>query len=90
MSKGLQAKHVSSDSFLAAIRQDIAGRAAESGVDQKWVCASVWNVAAILGIPDKVVRAKVRALVRQRLITGCACGCRGDLQIREPDDTPLT
>jgi hypothetical protein len=32
-------------------------------------------------IPEKIVRAKARALVRRRLIDGCTCGCRGDFEI---------
>jgi hypothetical protein len=34
--------------------------------------------------PEKVVRAKLHALLRRKLIYGCVCGCRGDFTI-----TPL-
>jgi len=31
--------------------------------------------------PDKVVLAKMRSLIKRGLVSGCACGCRGDFQI---------
>jgi hypothetical protein len=30
------------------------------------------------GIPGKLALAKMRMLMRRRLVDGCACGCRGD------------
>jgi hypothetical protein len=33
------------------------------------------------GIPDKVRRAKLDAMARRKLVTGCGCGCRGDWMI---------
>lgn len=34
-------------------------------------------------IPVKVVLAKARRLIRRGVITGCACGCRGDFEVAE-------
>jgi hypothetical protein len=31
--------------------------------------------------PPKVVLAKIRSMIRRRIIKGCGCGCRGDLEI---------
>lgn len=31
--------------------------------------------------PDKLVRAKMRSLIRRGLVSGCACGCRGDFEL---------
>lgn len=31
--------------------------------------------------PEKVVLAKMRALIRRELVSGCDCGCRGDFEI---------
>ena len=31
--------------------------------------------------PPKVVRAKLHALLRRKLIAGCVCGCRGDFTL---------
>lgn len=45
--------------------------------------ASRWSLADRLGFPDRVVLAKMRALIRRGLVKGCACGCRGDF---EPTD----
>ena len=34
-----------------------------------------------VAIPEKVVRAKAKRLIRRGLVTGCTCGCRGDFEI---------
>lgn len=34
------------------------------------------------GFPEKVLLAKLRAMIRKGLIDGCACGCRGDFRIK--------
>jgi hypothetical protein len=39
--------------------------------------------AEVLGVPEKVVLAKARKLVRRGLISGCVCGCRGDFTVTE-------
>lgn len=36
-----------------------------------------------LGIPEKLVLAKMRMLMRRGLVKGCSCGCRGDFEITE-------
>jgi hypothetical protein len=33
------------------------------------------------GVPEKVVLAKAKRLMRRGLISGCACGCRGDFEV---------
>lgn len=33
------------------------------------------------GTPVKVALAKMRAMIKKKLITGCCCGCRGDFQL---------
>lgn len=46
--------------------------------------ANIWDVTKELGLPDKVVLAKMRALERRGLIGGpgcCTCGCRGDFEL---------
>lgn len=46
--------------------------------------ASRWDIAARLPeFPEKVVLAKLGGLVRRGVLSGCACGCRGDFEIRE-------
>ncbi len=35
------------------------------------------------GIPEKLVLAKMRMLMRRGLVHGCGCGCRGDFVITE-------
>lgn len=31
--------------------------------------------------PEKVVLAKLRSLIKRKLMTGCPCGCRGDFEL---------
>jgi len=33
--------------------------------------------------PEKVVLAKMRALIKRRLVDGCACNCRGDFTLTD-------
>ncbi len=35
------------------------------------------------GTPEKVQLAKMRQLHRRGLVSGCACGCRGDWEITD-------
>lgn len=39
-------------------------------------------------LPLKVVLAKAKALIRRHLVTGCACGCRGDFNRSLPPPAP--
>ena len=46
--------------------------------------ASRWDVGEELQqFPEKVVLAKARGLIRRGLISGCACGCRGDFELTD-------
>lgn len=35
------------------------------------------------GTPGKLVIAKMRVLIRNGLVDGCPCGCRGDFELTE-------
>lgn len=35
------------------------------------------------GTPDKLVLAKMRQLIKKKLVDGCTCGCRGDFIITD-------
>lgn len=52
--------------------------------------ASSWEVEdQFYEYPTKVVRAKLAALVRRGLVSGCACGCRGDFHLLTAGKTAL-
>jgi hypothetical protein len=34
-------------------------------------------------IPDKVILAKMKSLIKRGLVSGCDCGCRGDYEITD-------
>lgn len=45
----------------------------------EWQWRSVRN--AMPEAPDKVILAKMRVLMRNGLVQGCCCGCRGDFTL---------
>ena len=42
------------------------------------------------GINYKLILAKMRKLIKQGYVDGCACGCRGDFEITEKGKDYLT
>jgi hypothetical protein len=54
--------------------------------DMHWGCDfagypnSVQNVMPP-DTPEKVARAKMRAMIKKGIVSGCACGCRGDYRL---------
>lgn len=51
---------------------------------------SLWDLTGALDVPEKVLRAKLRRLIKAGRVTGCVCGCRGDFEIAEPPAPPET
>ncbi len=47
-----------------------------------WVHLDVVEACLPL-FPSALIRAKAGALIRRGLLTGCACGCRGDLELTD-------
>ncbi len=46
--------------------------------------SSLWDVQDVLSdIPPKVVLAKLRSMVKRKVLNGCCCGCRGDFELPE-------
>lgn len=35
------------------------------------------------GLNGHLLRAKMAMLIRRKLVSGCACGCRGDFEITD-------
>lgn len=50
-----------------------------------WYFGDDADVSAAMpaGIPEKLVLAKMRQMIRRRVVDGCTCGCRGDFEITE-------
>lgn len=69
MNKTLQAKHVDEQKVLALIDRIEK----EEG---RWTL--VVDLEKALELPRKVILAKMAALIKRKVIGGCACGCRGD------------
>lgn len=65
----LQAKDITDADVLAAIDATL----------QPCHTTTTWDVASQLGLPKKVVLAKLRSMRRRHVIDcQCSCGCRGD------------
>lgn len=80
------ARDIPDEAFLDAVRR------ARKGISG----ATRWDVGSALAglpvptdfsaeppIPEKVVLAKARRLIKRGLIDGCCCGCRGDFRISD-------
>lgn len=55
------------------------------GVWHSWLSHSEKDVDRAMpkDTPPKLVLAKMRTLMRRKLVDGCGCGCRGDFVITE-------
>lgn len=77
--KTVQAKHLSDEAVLAAIRS-ASNDGRWPGQKRRWVSRGDVE-AAFPDVPWKVVLAKLRSLLKRNVIDGCGCGCRGDFHI---------
>lgn len=90
----MKASDIADSAFLNAVDGAIAERSRVEG-SPRTIGATRWDVAAVLAghpehvggtpvdypdMPYKVVLAKARSLIRRRLLSGCACGCRGEFE----------
>lgn len=81
--KLIQAKHIPEApilAWLAARRPPRIWATWFAGYDN-----SVQN-AMPPGTPEKVALAKMRSLIKRKLVDGCPCGCRGDFRL--PEESP--
>lgn len=77
--KTIQAKHITTEVFLAAVRADYEHGWADGS---PWTHSSAQSVALRLGVPVKVVCAKITKLERQGVLWGsCGCGCASPIFI---------
>ncbi len=76
MDKRVQAKDISDERCIEAVR---AAKGMGGARDWSMLC-DVNNVLS--EFPPKVVQAKLAALIKKKKITGCACGCRGDFEVK--------
>lgn len=93
--KGQQAKHVSDARFLHIVDvmrwspYEHSGRMCFGSNETprpRWV--TIWEVQrAMPDVHPKVVAAKFAQLIRRKLVSGCTCGCRGDIEMKcEPPE----
>lgn len=94
--KGMQAKHVSDAAILSAVRRlsltpwpfPPLHPTPEHDARPRWV--NRWELAEQFpGVPEKVLRAKLKRMTEQdparRVLQGCACDCRGDFYLVEDE-----
>ena len=77
-----QAKDISTEAFVAAVRADYT-EGWVSATGQHYTHSTTWSVAQRLGLPQKVVAAKLRRLDQQGVLQGCACGCGSPIFLAE-------
>lgn len=80
----IQAKDITTDRFLDAARADRAEgweSPAPGGGTTTYHHSTAYSVAARLGLPVKVVMAKITKLDHQGVIEGCGCGCSSPIWI---------
>jgi hypothetical protein len=73
MNKTLQAKHITDEQILKVI-DDVRAN------ERRWT--HLRDLEKALELPTKILRAKAGSMIRRKVITGCACGCRGDFERR--------
>ena len=82
--KKIQAKHVETLPILRFL-ESLGTYDGKSGVWGTWCSGWDNSVRKVVpdDVPDKVLRAKMGALIRSGLIDGCGCGCRGDYELKD-------
>ncbi len=76
----MKASDIRDQDMLAAVAHEMTG-----------IGASAYKISLRFPeFPEKVVRAKLHALLRRKLIHGCCCGCRGDFTLTEKGETLRT
>ena len=77
MRKAVQAKHIPTAEVLAFL-------ATPSRYGLEPPVHLIWDVEEHFPeYPGKVVAAKMRAVIRNGLVDGCDCGCRGDFVLTD-------
>ena len=82
MKKGrMQAKDLDDRKVLAAVEKLAHADGPYVVTKPHWVMA--WDLEKELGIEEtgRLLLAKCGALIRKGLLSGCACGCRGDFEL---------
>jgi hypothetical protein len=89
------ARDIADQDFLDAIDATIARRSQADGMQHHWATrwdlaqvlggtpeniGTAQGTEEVPGVPHKVVLAKAARLIKRGLISGCACGCRGDFE----------
>jgi hypothetical protein len=84
----MQAKDIPDTLLLGVIR----GLMALSSSPMRWTF--IWDVQRSTerhapGVPPKVVMAKIKSLIKRKLLDGCPCGCRGDFVLTAKGEAAL-
>jgi hypothetical protein len=81
----MQCKDIPNEPILEFIAQ-------HGGIGCTWVGTLERSVrhAMPAGIPNQLVLAKMRVLLRNDLVAGCGCGCRGDFELTEKGQQALS
>lgn len=86
-----QAKDISDEAFLTAVAEmEYEPRPYIIPHDRVPHWVSRWDLheQRFPDVPQKVLLAKARKLIRQNRLDGCWCGCRGDFEIPTKGEMP--
>lgn len=84
--KQWQAKHIA-DGLMLQVVYSLAVKEGPNPTHPDWQDGQNWvmswdvedNIQRLVpGAPVKVIHAKLKGLLRRRVLEGCPCGCRGD------------
>lgn len=92
----MKAADISDRDFLSAVNAVQEAQAKKRGTHRPW---ALWGFRPMKpdfhaeygpfvldhfpDIPEKVLRAKGRRIIARGLMTGCMCGCRGDMELTD-------
>jgi hypothetical protein len=96
----MKCANIGDERFVAAVRTVIKLRdsywanrwdvAAVLDGHPEWVGCPEATDGESVQLPQNLIRAKARRLIRRKLLDGCACGCRGDFEPAKPDASKLS
>lgn len=73
----MQCKDIDEDKILDYLRNLPNGQSATLW-DSKYSIVRAFPE----GVSEKLIIAKMKQMIKKRLVCGCACGCRGDFTIK--------
>jgi hypothetical protein len=92
MPKRLQCKHIQNVPILQMLGRVVAFRG-DGPPERVLIYLSKFGKCILdampAGVPEKLALAKLKRLIRRKLIEGCVCGCPGDFELTDEGNNLL-